>query len=263
MVEAILIQIPPPVREALRVRAAYHRDHVMYAEHVLLHGLTLPLLDLIQGPYGIVQHVSPFARVPTETGKDVGAHASFIILLEEGIHFKVPEHVCHLGPWIGQLKHIQSCGCQPFLLPTPSVAPAPTPVACGLTHSGVPIRVQCPSVLGGGGGEPPPPTVVRWNFGGLLHNRTTPLWVVSLASVTSSTPEALLTCCGALPTSWLEESDPPAATTEILWTGFSARPLSLQQSEAATDHLHTSMRGKRLMVKWAECEIHSEKASST
>ena len=55
---------------------------------------------------------------------------------------------------------------------------------------------------------------------------------------------------------------PPAATTGILWTGFSTRPLSLRWSEAATNHCHTSIRGKRLMVKWAECEIHSEKASS-
>ena len=113
------------------------------------------------------------------------------------------------------------------------------------------------------GGKPPPPTVVHWDFGGLLHGHTAPVRVVSLASVTSSTPEALLTCCGAPPTSWPEESDPLAATTGILWTGFSTRPLSLQWSEAATNHCHTSIRGKRLMVKWTEHEIHSEKASST
>ena len=134
--------------------------------------------------------------------------------------------------------------------------------AHGLTHSGVPIRVRCPSVWGGGG-RPPPPTVVCWDFSGLSHNRAAPVWVVSLASVTSSTPEALPTCCGALPTSWLEESDPLAATTGILWTGFSTQPLSLWWSEAATNHHHASIRGKGLMVKWAECEIHSEKASST
>ena len=112
-------------------------------------------------------------------------------------------------------------------------------------------------------GEPPPATVVHWDLGGLLHDRAAPVQEVSLASATSSTPEALLACCGALPTSWLKESDPPAATTGILWTGFSAQPLSLQCLEAATDHHHTSIRGKRLMVKWAEHEIHSEKASST
>ena len=113
------------------------------------------------------------------------------------------------------------------------------------------------------GGKPPPTTVVYWDFGGLLRDCAAPVRVVSLASVTSSTPEVLLTCCSALPTSWLEESDPPAATTGILWTGFSTQPLSLQWLEAATDHHHTSIRGKRLMVKWAEREIHSEKASST
>ena len=212
----------------------------------------------------LIQHASPFAGVPMETGEDVGVHAGLIILLEEGVHIEAPECVCHLGPWIGQLKdrHIQSRGCQPFLLPTPSVTPAPMPVARSLTHSGVPIRVWCPPVQGRGG-ETPPPTVVCWDFGGLPCNNAAPLQVVNLASVTSSTLEALLTCCGALPTSWLEESDPPAATTGILWTGFSTRPLSLWWLEAATDHCHTSMRGKRLMVKWAECEIHSEKASST
>ena len=178
MVEAILLQILPPVREVLWVHAVYHRDRVVYVEHVLLHDLILPLLDLIQNPYhgiivvlvtecllhvhqqvphrdilALIQHASPFAGVPMETGKDVGVHAGLIILLEEGIHIEAPERVRHLGPWIGQLKdrHIQSHGCQPFLLPTPSAAPAPIPVACSLTRSGVPIRVRCPSVWGGGG----------------------------------------------------------------------------------------------------------------
>ena len=91
MVEAILLQIPPPVREALWVCAANHHDGVMYAEHVLLHGLVLPLLDLIQGPYhriivtlvtecllhvhqqvlhrdilAFIQHAGPFTGVPKE-----------------------------------------------------------------------------------------------------------------------------------------------------------------------------------------------------
>ena len=113
------------------------------------------------------------------------------------------------------------------------------------------------------GAKAPPPTVVHWDFGGLPRGHAAPVWVVSLALVTSSIPEALPTCCGALPTSWVKESDPLAATAGILWTGFSAQPLSLWQSEAATDHCHTSIRGRRLMVKWAEHEIHSEKASST
>ena len=256
----------------------------MYTEHVLLHSLVLPLLDLIQSPYhgiivalvtkcllhvhqqvphgdilALIQRAGPFAGVPTETGKDGGAHAGLIILLKKCVHIKVPECVHHLGSWISRLKdwHIQSHWCQLFPLPTPSAAPAPTPAAC----SQVSIRVQCPS--GEEGGEPPPPTVVHWDFGGLPCSCAAPVWVVSLALVTSSTPVALLTCCGALPTSWLEESDPLAATTGILWTGFSAQPLSLQRSEAETDHHHASIRGRRLMAKWAEHEIHSEKASST
>ena len=176
MVEAILLQIPPLIREALRVCVVNHRDSVVYAEHVLLYGLILLLLDLIQGPYhGIVvtlvtecllhvhqhvlhgdilafiQHVGPFTRVPTETGKNVRAHACLIILLEEGIHIKPPECVRHLHPWIGRLKdhHIQSRRHQLLLLPTPSAAPASMLVACSLTCSGVPIRVQCSFVWGG------------------------------------------------------------------------------------------------------------------
>ena len=178
MVEVILLQILPPVGEALRVCAAYHGSHLMYAEHVLLHHLIIPLLDLIQSPYhgiivalvtecllhvhqqvshgdifALVQHAGPFAGIPTETGKDVGAHTGLIILLEEGIHIEVPERICHLHPWICRLKdrHIQSCGHQPFPLPTPSATPAPMLVARSLTHSGVSIRVQCPLVWGGGG----------------------------------------------------------------------------------------------------------------
>ena len=85
----------------------------------------------------------------------------------------------------------------------------------------VSLAVEYPSESGGPlsreeGSKPPLPTVVHWDFGGLPHDCAAPVWVVNLASVTSSTPETLPTCCGALPTSWFEESDPPAATTGIL-----------------------------------------------
>ena len=88
----------------------------------------------------------------------------------------------------------------------------------------VSLAVEYPSESGASlsgeeGGEPPPPTVVHWDFSGLPHSHAAPVHVVSLASVTSSTPEALPTYCDALPTSWLEESDPLAATTGILWMG--------------------------------------------
>ena len=106
--------------------------------------------------FALIQHVSPFAGVPTKTGKDVGVHTGLIILLEEGIHIEVPERVRHLCPQIGRLKdrHIQPHGCQPFPLPTPSTAPVPMLVARGLTHSRVSIRVWCPLVWGGGGQTP-------------------------------------------------------------------------------------------------------------
>ena len=113
------------------------------------------------------------------------------------------------------------------------------------------------------GGEPPLPTTMHWDLGGHPHGHAAPVWEASLASAIPSTAVALPACWGALPTSCTEESDSPAFTTEILWTGFSARLLSLWRSEAATAHHHTSIRGKRLMVKWAKCKIHSEKASST
>ena len=142
-----------------------------------------------------------------------------------------------------------------LLLPTPSAAPASMLMACGLTHSGVPIRVGGPLCLGRKEVSllHPSPTML-WDLGGHLCSHVAPVQEVSLASAAPST--------GALPTSCTEESDSPAFMTGILWTGFSARLLSLQQSEAATTHCHASIRGKRLMVKWAEHEIHSEKASS-
>ena len=180
MIEAILLQIPPPVWEAVQVCLTYCCNRLMYAKHILLHCLVIPLLDLIQGPYhgiivtlvaihplhvhqqgshrdvlALIQHASPFTRVPMETGEDVGVHTSLIILLKKGIYIEAPERVHHLCPWIGQLKdqHIQSCGHQPFPLPTPSAASVPMPAACSLTHSGV-SRVWCSPVWGGRGQTP-------------------------------------------------------------------------------------------------------------
>ena len=132
----------------------------------------------------------------------------------------------------------------------------------------VSLTVEYPSesgapLSGEEGGEPPLPTVVHWDFRGFPRGHDALVWVVSLALVLSPTPEVLPSCSGALPTSWLEESDSHATPTGILWVEFSAQLLSLQWSEAATDHHHASSRGRRLMLKWAECEIHSEKASST
>ena len=168
MLEAVLLQIPPSIRKALWVRMANHRNCVVYAKHVLLHDLILLLLNLIQCPYhciivvfvtkrllhvhqqvlhrdilAFIQSVGPFTRVPAETGKDMRAHTGLIILLKEGIHIEPPECVCHFRSWISRLedRHIQSCRSQPLLLPTPSAAPASMLMACGLTCSGVTIRV--------------------------------------------------------------------------------------------------------------------------
>ena len=181
MIEAILLQIPLPVQEVVRVCLAYYRNRLMYAKHVLLHCLVIPLLDLIQSPYhgivvtlvakcplhvhqqvphrdvfALVQHTGPFTWVPTKTGEDVGAHTGLIILLKKGIYIEAPECVHHLCPWIGQLKdqHIQSRWCQPFPFPTPSVASAPMPAAHSLTRSGVSVRVWCSPVWGGRGQTP-------------------------------------------------------------------------------------------------------------
>ena len=181
MIEAVLLQILTPVWEAVWVCSAYYRNCLMYAKHILLYHLIIPLLDLIQSSnHGIivtlvakyplhvhqqvphqdvltlVQGVGPFAQVPTETGEDVGAHTSLIILLKKGIYIEAPEHVHHLRPWISGLEdwHIQSCGCQLFPLPTPSMASAPMLMTCSLTHSGVSIRVWCSPVWGGRGKSP-------------------------------------------------------------------------------------------------------------
>ena len=55
VIEVILLQIPPPVHEMVWVCSAYYRNRLMYAKHVLLHHLIIPLLDLIQGPdHGII-----------------------------------------------------------------------------------------------------------------------------------------------------------------------------------------------------------------
>ena len=43
-------------------------------------------------------------------------------------------------------------------------------------------------------GDPLLPTVVHWDFGGLPCGHTAPVWVVSLALVTSPTLEALPAC---------------------------------------------------------------------
>ena len=177
MIEAILLQIPPPVQVCL----AYYRNHLVYAKHVFLHHLVIPLLDLIQGPYHdivimlvakcslhvhqqvphrdvltFIQHAGPLTRVPTETGEDVGAHTGLIILLKKGIYIEMPKRVHHLHPQIGRLEdqHIQSCWHQPFPFPTPPAASAPMLVACSLTHSGVSIRVWCSPVWGGRGQTP-------------------------------------------------------------------------------------------------------------
>ena len=181
VIEAILLQIPPPVREAVWVCLAYYCNRLMYAKHVLLHHLVIPLLDLIQGPYhGIVitlvakcslhvhqqvphrdvftftQRAGPFTWVPMETGEDVGAHTGLIILLKKGIYIEMPERVRHLHPWIGRLEdwHIQSHWRQPFPFPTPPAASVPTPVPRSLAHSGVSIGVWRSPVWGGRGQTP-------------------------------------------------------------------------------------------------------------
>ena len=83
-------------------------------------------------------------------------HTGLVILLKEGVHIKTLECVHHFHTWISRLKdrHIQSCRSQLLLLPTPSVASATAPTACGLTCSGVTIRVQR-SLSGEEGGDLP------------------------------------------------------------------------------------------------------------
>ena len=184
MVKAILLQIPPPIQETVWVCSAYYSGCLMYAKHLFFHHLIISLLDLIQGSdhgiivplvakcslhvhqqvphrdvFAFIQHAGPFTWVPTKTDEDVGVHTGLIILLQKGIHIKMPEHVHHLCPRIGQLEdqHIQSHWHhhhQPFSFPAPPMAPVPMPVAHCLTHSGVSIRVWHSSVWGGRGQTP-------------------------------------------------------------------------------------------------------------
>ena len=175
MVEAILLQISPPVREAVQVCMAYHCDCLMYAEHVLLHSLIVSLLDLIQSPYhgiivalvtecllhvhqqvphgdilALIQRAGPFGRVPMETGEDVGAHAGLIILLEEGIHIKCQSMYITSAPGSVDLKiSISNLVGNNHFLSLLSLWPLhlcwwPT-VSLAVEY----LSVQCPSVWGG------------------------------------------------------------------------------------------------------------------
>ena len=140
------------------------------------------------------------------------------------------------------------------------MASVPTPVSCHLTCHGVSISLV-PPLSREEGGKTPPLTGMHWDFGGLPHGHVTPVQGVSLTSVLSPISGVLPSCGGVLPTSWLEESDSHVAPTGVLWAEFSIQFLSLWQLEA-TDCHHASIRGRGLMLKWAEHEIHSEKASS-
>ena len=220
MIEAILLQIPPPVWEAVQVCSAYYCNRLVYAKHALLHHLIIPLLDLIQSPYhgivitlvakcplhvhqqvphrdvfALVQCAGPFTRVPTETGKDVGAHTGLIILLKKDIYIEAPEHVHHLRPWIGQLKdwHIQSCWGYRFL------SLLPLWPLCLCWWPTISLAVEYPSesgtpLSGQEGGKPPPLTVVHWVFGGLPRGCAVLAWVMGLALALSPIPEGLPSC---------------------------------------------------------------------
>ena len=115
------------------------------------------------------------------------------------------------------------------------------------SESGAPL-------FGEEGGEPPPPTKVHWDLGGHPCGCAAPAQVASLALAIPSTVVDLPACCDQLHR---------RVATGILEAGFSAQLLSLWQSEVATAHCQASIRGRRVMVKWAEHEIHPEKASST
>ena len=289
MVEVILLQVPSPIWEMLWVGAAYHHDCIMYVEHVLLHSLILPLLDLIQGPYhgiivtlvtecllhvhqqvphgdilAFIQCVGPFLGYPWRLAKMWGCMLASSYCSRKVSTLKRQSVYVTSAPGSVDLKISISnlVGTSHFfsLLPLWPLHlhrwPAVSLAVEYPLESGAPLSSE-------EGGKPPLSTTVHWDLGGLLHSHAAPIWEVSLASATSSTPEALPAYCGAPPTSWPEESDSPAFMTGILWTGFSAQSLSLLRSEAATAHCHASIRGKRLMVKWAAHEIHSEKASST
>ena len=175
----------------------------------------------------------------------------------------VPECVCHLCPWIGRLKdrHIQSRGCQPFPFPTPSAASVPMPVARSLTRSKVSIRVRCSPVWGRRGQTPSTDcsALGLWWPSTQLHGPCMG-GEPSLSHLTHPWGSSGLLRCTS---HQLARGVRLPCRSNWRIMGRVLHPTSnLQQSEAATDRHHTSISGRRLMLKWAECEIHSEKASS-
>ena len=220
MIEAILLQILPPVWEAVWVRSAYHHNRLMYAKHILHHHLVIPLLDLIQSPYhgiivalfakcplhvhqqvphrdvfALIQCAGPFTRVPTETGKDVGCILASSYCSRKMSTSKRQSMYVTSTPGSVDLKIGISnlMGTSSFL----SLLPLQPLHLCQWPT--VSLTVEYPSesgapLSGEEGGNPPSPTVVHWDFGGLPHGRAVPVQVVSLASVLSPIPEVLPSC---------------------------------------------------------------------
>ena len=217
MIEAILLQIPPSVREVLQVRAVYYGNRLVYVEHVLLHHLVIPLLDLIQSPYhgiivalvtecllhvhqqvphgdifALVQHAGPFVGYPQRLVKMWGRILASSYCLRKASTSKHQNMYVTSAPGSADLKIGISnlAGASHFL----SLLPL---YLCW--WPAVSFTVEYPSESsapqsGEEGGEPPLLTVVHWDFGGLPCGHAAPVWVVSLASVISPTPEALPAC---------------------------------------------------------------------
>ena len=270
MIKAILLQILLPVWEALRVHLAYHCNHLMYAKHILLHHLIIPLLDLIQSPnHGIIivlvaecplhvhqqvphrdvlaliQHASPFSWVPTETSEDRGHILASSYCSRKASTLKHRSVYVTSTPGSVDLK----IGISNLMGTSHFLSLLPLQPLCLCQWPAVSLTVDYPSESGtpclGRGGQIPFADCSTLGLRWLSMWSHGPCTGGSLASVLSPIPEVLPSCGGVLPTSWLEESDSHAAPTDVLWVEFSTRLLSLRWFEVVTDHCHTSIGGRR------------------
>ena len=163
MVELILCQILASVRNSVWVCMADHHDGLMDSWHVLLHGFSLLLPNLIQeaNHHVILAHITkytvhplqqlchhqvwapiqgmhPLARISPQAIVDVWHHTLFLVLVQPASIIKAPHGIGDICVWVSRLEnwHIQVCRCQPLL--SMPLSPAVMAAWC-LAHHGVPI----------------------------------------------------------------------------------------------------------------------------
>ena len=220
MIEAILLQIPPPVQEVVWVCWAYHCNRLMYVKHILLHRLIIPLLDLIQSPYhGII-----VALVVNVLSMCISRSCTEMSLPSSSMRAHLPGYPQRLVKMWGCilassycLRKASTSKCQSvYVTSTPGSVNLKIGISnlAGTSHflsllplwpqrlcqwPAVSLTVEYPSesgtpLSGEEGGKPPPLTVMHWDFDRLPHGHAAPVQVASLALVLSPIPEVLPSC---------------------------------------------------------------------